>query len=75
MSEAAADSLRAYVSSPARVLSESGSLASAPASRARSEVAGAEHVHLAEPAETAARRGPKRRAKTIAPTRDTCASC
>jgi hypothetical protein len=42
MSEAAADSLWAYVSAPARMLSASRSLASAPASR-EVEVAGAEH--------------------------------
>src|SRR4051794_10382815 len=32
-------------------------------------------VHLAEPAETAARRGTKKRARAIAPTPGTCASC
>ena len=32
-------------------------------------------VHLAEPAETAARRGTKKRAKATAPTRAICASC
>jgi transposase len=32
------------------------------------------HVHLAEPAETAACRGTKKRARAIAPTRGICAS-
>jgi transposase len=32
-------------------------------------------AHLAEPADTAAARGPKRRAKTDRPTRGICASC
>jgi hypothetical protein len=43
MSEAAADSLRAYVSAPARVLSASGSLARRPGVADEVEVAGAEH--------------------------------
>jgi hypothetical protein len=43
MSEAAADSLRAYVSAPARVLSASGSAGERPGVAGEVEVTGAEH--------------------------------